>query len=115
VNQVPRETGYVPEHLVIVTGHAPEETSKRLGDDFDVTQRVSKRVFLVRPSATTRVSEVEGLHIFSTPDIPQEVLSSLDDKEFLFVSAWRTRLQEQSKKRPGEGLDWDHPGFKPPR
>jgi len=57
----------------------------------------------------------EGLHIFLTPDVPEQILNSLGDRESLFVSAWRTRLQQQPKKRAGDGLDWDHPGFKSPR
>jgi hypothetical protein len=104
------------EHLIIMTGKEPEETLLRLREHFEVTQSVSTRVFLVRgdpygPSVPKR----EGLHIFSTPDISEEILSSLDAKESLFVSAWRSRLQQPQKKRSGEGLDWDHPGFQPPR
>jgi len=87
-----------------------------LREHHEVTQSVSKRVFLVRRDPSELgVPRREGLHIFSTPEIPEEILSSLDDAESLFVSAWRIRLQQPLKKRHGEGLDWDHPGFKPPR
>jgi hypothetical protein len=116
VNQVPPETGPIPEHLIIIEGKEPDEALMRLREHYEVTQSASKRVFLVRGDRSGRsLPKQEGLHIFSTPDIPEEILSSLDDKESLFVSAWRTRLQQPKKKRLGEGLDWDHPGFKPPR
>lgn len=113
---MPPETDPVPEHLIIITGKGPEETLMQLREHYDVTQTASKRVFLIRGDRSeVSVPNQEGLHIFSTPDIPEEIFSSLDDKESLFVSAWRTRLQQPPKKRLGEGLDWDHPGFKPPR
>jgi hypothetical protein len=116
MNQVPHETAPVPEYLVIITSKEPEENLRWLREHYDVTQSVSKRVFLVRgdPSGLS-VPKREGLHIFSTPDVPEQILNSLDDRESLFVSAWRTRLQQQPKKRAGDGLDWDHPGFTPPR
>lgn len=113
---MPPETDRVSEHLIIITGPEPEETLMLLREHFEVTQSVSKRVFLVRGAQSgLRVPKREGLHTFSTPDIPEETLRSLDDKESLFVSAWRTRLQQPPKKRVGEGLNWDHPGFIPPR
>ena len=104
------------EHLVIVTGKEPEQIFMRLSRQITVTQRVSSRVFLVSGAQpVVNVSEPEGVHIFSTPEVPAEILNSLDEKESLFVSAWQTRLRQSRKQRPGEGLDWDHPGFKPPR
>jgi hypothetical protein len=111
---VPHETAPVPEYLVIITSKEPEENLRWLREHYDVTQSVSKRVFLVRgdPSGLS-VPKREGLHIFSTPDVPEQILNSLDDRESFFVSAWRTRLQQQPKKRAGDGLDWDHPGFTP--
>ena len=104
------------EHLVIVTGKEPEQIFMRLSRQLTVTQRVSSRVFLVSGAQpVVNVPEPEGVHIFSTEEVPAEILNSLDEKESLFVSAWQTRLQQSRKQRPGEGLDWDHPGFKPPR
>jgi len=106
----------VSEHLIIITGEKPEATLIWLREHHEVTQSVSTRVFLVRGDPPQlSVPKREGLHIFSTPDVPEEILNSLDATESLFVSAWRTRFQQPLKKRLGEGLDWDHPGFKPPR
>ncbi len=88
------------------------ETLRRLRAAFDVTQSVSPRVFLAR-GEPSGLADLEGARIFSNPEIPETVLIDLDEKERLFVGAWRIRFE--AKKRVGEGLNWDHPGFKPPR
>ena len=103
------------EQLIIVTGQLPEGALKGLRERYQVTQSVSNRVFLVRAQPSLGGPTPESLHIFSTAEIPEEVLNSLDERESLFVAAWRSRLLSPPKKRPGEGLDWDAPGFKPPR
>ncbi len=109
---MPSDTDPVPEQLIIVTGRLPDEALKRLRQRCEVTQSVSSGVFLIRgePSGLTP----EGVHVFSTPDVPDEILNSLDEHESLFVAAWQSRLQQPPKKRPGEGLDWDDPEFEPP-
>jgi hypothetical protein len=53
------------------------------------------------------------VHVFSTPDVPEELLRSLDQPESLFATAWRLRFRP--KQRPADGLDWDAPGMEPPR
>jgi hypothetical protein len=111
---MPSEIDPAPEQLIIITGQLPDKTLNSLRQRYNITQSVSKRVFLARgqPSASGPVPE--GLHAFSTADIPDEILSSLDQRESIFVAAWQLRLQAPAKKRAGEGLDWDAPGFKPP-
>ena len=101
------------ERLVILPDREPE-TLRRLRSAFDITQSVSRRVFLARqePSGLS-AADLEGVRVFAAPDIPEPVLLGLDEKERLFVGAWRIRFE--AKKRIGEGLNWDHPGFKPPR
>jgi hypothetical protein len=111
---MPSETDQAPEQLIIITGQIPEETLNSLRESYRVTQSVSNRVFLVRGQASLGGPAPEGLHTFTKADIPDEILSSLDQRESMFVAAWRHRLQAPAKKRPGEGLDWDAPGFKPP-
>ena len=104
-----------PERLIIITGQLSEGTLKGVRERYQATQSVSNRVFLVRAQGGLGGPTPEGLHIFSTTEIPEEVLNSLDERESVFVAAWRSRLLPPPKKRPGEGLDWDAPGFKPPR
>ena len=103
------------ELLAVITGQQPDQALHALLRHCEVTQRVSARVLLVRlRHSVESTPTLEGVHIFSTPDIPDEILELLNDQESLFVAAWRMRIG-QEKKRLGEGLDWDAPGFKPPR
>ena len=111
---MPSETDQAPEQLIIITGQLPDETLNSLRECYKVTQSVSNRVFLVRGQPSLSGPAPEGLHTFSKADIPDEILSSLDQRESIFVEAWRLRLQVPAKKRTGEGLDWDAPGFEPP-
>jgi hypothetical protein len=108
------ETDPAPEQLIIITGQLPDETLHSLRERYRVTQSVSDRVFLVRGQPGLGGPAPEGVHTFSTADIPDEILNSLDQRESMFVAAWRLRLQVPAKKRTGEGLNWDAPGFKPP-
>ena len=108
------ETDPAPEQLIIIPGQLPDEMLNSLRERYRVTQSVSNRVFLVREQPSLGGPAPEGLHTFSTADIPDEILSSLDQRESIFVAAWRLRMQVPAKKRTGEGLDWDAPGFKPP-
>jgi len=102
------------EHLVIITAKEPQERFTQLSQRHTVTQSISNRVFLVSGALPVVSVPEEGVHIFSTPEVPAEIFNSLNQKESLFVLAWQTRLQQAQKQRRGEGLDWDSPGFKPP-
>lgn len=44
---------------------------------------------------------------------PDAVLAELDPEERLFVEGWLRRGVDKPE-RPGEGLDWDTPGRRPP-
>lgn len=111
---MPSDTDPEPEQLIIITGQIPDETVNKLRERYRVTQSVSNRVFLVRGQPSEGWPALEGLYTFSTADIPDWILSSLDQRESIFVAAWRLRLQMPAKKRTGEGLDWDAPGFQVP-
>lgn len=83
-----------------------------------VTQVMSDRVVLVQaegPELVATLRAVPGVALVLTepeaePSVDDAV--GLDEKERLFVAAWRARARP--KQRPGEGLDWDAPGFLPP-
>jgi hypothetical protein len=44
---------------------------------------------------------------------PDDVVDELDDSERLFVDGWLLRRRGKPE-RPGEGLDWDAEGRRPP-
>jgi hypothetical protein len=116
VNQASPEAGPHSEFLVIITGPQPDEIRRGLRGRYQVTQSISTRVFLVRADATgLQAPSPEGCQVFSQAHVPEEILESLDEGESLFVSAWLARLRQAPKRRRGEGLDWDDPGFEPPR
>ena len=103
-----------PEQLVVITGQLPDEAVNRLRERFRVTQSASPRVFLGRGQPDRGWPPPPGVHVFATPDIPDEILRALDRAESLFVAAWRLRMRGP-KQRRGDRLDWDAPGFEPPR
>jgi hypothetical protein len=45
-------------------------------------------------------------------DVPPEALEQLDHVSRAFAAGWNER--RRPKKRPGEGLAWDSPGFEAP-
>jgi len=113
---VQQETAPSSEHLIIIAGNKPQETLMQLRGRFNITHSASMRVFLVRDDLPgSGLPGQEDVYVFSTPDVPEEILNSLDSSESLFVSAWMARIQQRSKNRPGDGLNWDHPDFRPPR
>src|SRR5688500_7297086 len=65
---------------------------------------------------TGGVGDVTGdLHVFTSGDRPgPSDVAGLSEAEMLFIDAWRARLDEPAKQRPGDGVSWDAPGFDPP-
>jgi len=110
---MPSRADPVPELLIVITGQPTAETVNELRERYQVTQSASPRVLLARGQPDRGWPPPPGVHVFATPDIPDEVLRALDPAESLFVAAWQ--LRAQPKRRRGDGLDWDAPGFEPPR
>lgn len=105
------------EVLVIVAReHAPGLVAQ-LRRKYSVTQVVSPRVFVVGGGMDMvgALRSVSGLRVLVPGERPCEPLEDLGKAERLFVEAWITRKAElRPKKRVGEGLSWDAPGFVPP-
>ncbi len=79
-----------------------------------VVQRVSPRVCVV----AGREDELEGLKM--TPGTyvihvgtSHEIIEELSPSESLFVRGWMMNKTSQ-KRRRGDGLSWDAPGFEAP-
>jgi hypothetical protein len=87
------------ERLIVVTGPRSEESLARVRMLYNVTQTVSKRVFLARGGGDP---EPEGVLSFSGAEVPREILKALDDREALFVAAWRAqRVDRRVARRRG--------------
>jgi hypothetical protein len=83
----------------------------------DVVESASPRVFVVHADEQTAESleKQEGVNLFKSDDtLSEDLTKSLSPAEQLFVAGWQQRHQMRDKKRPGEGLPWDAPGFEPP-
>jgi hypothetical protein len=46
--------------------------------------------------------------------VPAEIVAQLEAGEKLFVNAWSQQQSGEGKKRTGDGLPWDSPGYVPP-
>jgi hypothetical protein len=101
------------ELLVFLEPDLADQALAQLRAMVDVTQVLLPRLVLVRadPEALPRVSGIRGV-----ADVHNEASfehpPGLSSAERLFVSAWQAR--QQPKIRPGEGRNWDAPGFLPP-
>ena len=107
-----------PRELLVIVAreHAPG-LIERIRNRHAVTQVVSPRVLVVEASrsAAAGLAAISGVSVVVPGERPREVPGDLDETERVFVEAWITRMTElQSKKRAGEGLSWDAPGFIPP-
>ncbi|MGH9023490.1 MAG: hypothetical protein ACRDV9_10390 [Acidimicrobiia bacterium] len=99
---------------VLVVLSAGVQAGEVLPASARVTQRASDRVLLAEIPPAARESlqgRPEIVGVYDT-DLPDAARSELDDMERLFVDAWRYRANP--KKRVGEGVSWDAPGFRPP-
>ena len=76
-----------------------------------MTQTLPPRLLLVVADRTVweRVLRVPGVRVPTTPD---DLPADLTPAERAFAAAWAAR--GVPKARPGEGQDWDDPGYLPP-
>ena len=101
------------EQLVILDADRVDAALAEIQAVASVTQMLRPRLVLVRADPDVqegilRIPGVIGLFEAASADVPSE----LSPVERVFVDAWATR--SAPKTRPGEGLDWDAPGFEPP-
>jgi hypothetical protein len=100
------------ELLVVLDdpGHGGD-TISALRRTVPVTQSLPPRLALVAIPDGWAPAAVPGATWYED-DVPPTVLDSLTDTERMFVAAWQAR--RAGKRRPGDGLPWDSPGFQPP-
>jgi hypothetical protein len=99
-----------PEILVIGTSNGMLSAQlahlRALGT---VVGMMPPRLALVRLPAGEALPPLDGL-VYLDADEQAPVTLSADER--LFVDAWRLRFTP--KERPGDGQNWDSPGFQPP-
>ena len=101
--------------LVILDPDRAADALERLRSVVTITQILEPRIALISPrgdsAALTR--DIEGVvRVVDADEVPDAAALRLTDQETMFVEAWR--LRKRPKRRAGEGLPWDTPGFQPP-
>jgi hypothetical protein len=101
------------EVLVVVDADSGEPAQAAVGERLRVVQQLPPRVLLGTgsESAIAQVAELPGVSAVVRRDAAP-LPPDLTAEERLFAGAWRSRGTE--KHRPGDGLNWDAPGFTAP-
>lgn len=103
------------ERLVVLADDAADAALAELRSYGRVTQVASRRLVVLESEEDPAVlGSLPGVVVSTASELPVEVASGLDEGEALFASAWSSRMRQETKTRPGEGLSWDAPGFQPP-
>ena len=104
------------EIIVYLDDEHAETAIESLRSQFSVSQVASRQVVMVRVPAEQvgQVAAVEGVQGVFDHEFPQNLMENLNLSESLFVRAWSLRQSDGTKKRLGEGLDWDAEGFEAP-
>lgn len=80
----------------------------------NIVQQIGSRVFIVEGLQTEKLRNAPGVQTVATGPIASDLYSDLSEAEQLFVAAWSDRQTKPKTTRPGDGLDWDTPGFEEP-
>lgn len=102
------------EAVVLVTdANQYRDVIEDLRRSATVTQQLPPRLalFLLTAQQSESIPNTSGA-MFFVDDIPADILDGLSPQEQLFIQAWQAR--RSTKKRPGDQLPWDAPGYTPP-
>ncbi|WP_121118241.1 hypothetical protein [Croceibacterium ferulae] len=107
--------GAVVEALIVLKAGAGPDAYEALLGSHRVIAALPPRLFVLdvgigEPVALRAHPAVE---LVLTADAELPGTGALSDTESLFVDSWKLR-HTAVKPRPGDGRDWDAPGFTPP-
>ncbi len=104
------------EFLVILDPDQGRDLFQRISSQYKIAQSLPPRVLipLLDAREAREIAALPGVTSVCEAAVPPHVMETLTDGESLFASAWAERHQAAPKKRVGEGLAWDAPGFEPP-
>ncbi len=102
--------------LVIAAGREASSVREDLATMGAVSMVLSPRVLVVEGDRdfAAAITEMPGVELATTEPVPQGVVDRLTEVEAAQVAAWNSRLRQDKKVRPGDGLSWDAEGFEPP-
>jgi hypothetical protein len=100
---------------ILVLLQRREGVPDHLGTYGRIVHSASSRLFVLELTPGQRVADLmdEPAIRWIGEDPPDDVVDELDDSERLFVDGWLLRRRGKPE-RPGEGLDWDAEGRRPP-
>jgi hypothetical protein len=102
-----------PEVLVIFDADEYEAGIAKLRASVAVTQAMPPRLaLLAAPPSWERESLPQGVAFNVDENIPDSLLDGFTQSERVFIQAWKER--RHLKRRPGDKLAWDAPGYSPP-
>lgn len=102
--------------LVLLRTDAVVSQLERVQKEYTVISLLRPRILVLdvddeMATQLRRDSEIVGVY---EGQVPAEIVGQLDAGEKLFVNAWSQQQSSEGKKRTGDGLPWDSPGFVPP-
>ena len=105
---------HTQEAIVVLREHDVTETRSKIERETEILQSISPRVFVVKLAAGVldRLSNMENVAAATASALPPAAMRGLSEPERQWAAAWN--LRGTKKSRPGEGLNWDAPGFSPP-
>lgn len=79
-----------------------------------VLQRYGDRVLVVSTNNAGALRALSDVHVVEAGKRAPAQQEGLSETEQMGVEAWNARDDIANKKRRGDGLSWDTPGFDPP-
>jgi hypothetical protein len=79
-----------------------------------VKQRFGDRVFIVETDRSDRLLSVAGVNLTAAGSEARAGSHGLSQTEKMGIDGWNVRQMMDDKARPGDGLNWDTPGFEAP-
>ena len=101
----------MPEALVELRSGA---TLEAIGAAVELHQQLPPRLAIVAGDndSLRALARSPGVLSVHTAEVPEYVLSRLDEPARTFAAAWNER--RRAKERPGDKLPWDAPGHDAP-
>lgn len=105
------------EVLLLLGGTiAAQKLLDRTSGDYRVISVLPPRM-VVAEIAESELEELRrdpGVRLIVEDAVPKEIFNELTEGEKIFLNGWLLKRVSPEKKRAGDGLSWDTPGFLPP-
>ncbi|HEU5473870.1 MAG TPA: hypothetical protein VFV67_24760 [Actinophytocola sp.] len=100
--------------LLLSGGIAAQEFSDRASEGFRIISVFPPSMVVAEVDDLEELQRDPGVRFIVEDSVPEEVLDELTESEQLFLQGWLLKRTAPEKKRAGDRLPWDAPGFVPP-